>query len=123
MRIDIPVFDGFDELDAIGPFEVFQNAAAGGGDFSTRLVTREPADVITGSHGVPVVPHGVIAAGATVVRDRVVDDGDLLTAGGVTSGIDLALWIVERFGAVSLADRVADQMEYTRTRPLTAPAR
>jgi putative intracellular protease/amidase len=33
MRIDIPIFDGFDELDAIGPYEVFRNAAQGGGDF------------------------------------------------------------------------------------------
>jgi len=35
-------------------------------------------------------------SGADVVDARVVDDGDVLTAGGVTSGIDLALWIVER---------------------------
>jgi len=27
-----------------------------------------------------------------VVPDRVVDDGDLVTSGGVTSGLDLALW-------------------------------
>ena len=39
MRIDIVVFDGFDELDAIAPFEVLQNAAAGGADFSVRLVS------------------------------------------------------------------------------------
>src|SRR5215472_12590495 len=37
------------------------------------------------------------AAGAHVVRERVVDDGDLVTCGGVTSGIDLGLWLVERF--------------------------
>jgi len=61
------------------------------------------------------------ATGATVVRDRVVDDGDLVTAGGVTSGLDLALWIVERFGSVGLANAVADQMEYHRGRPTTAP--
>lgn len=199
MRIDIPIFDGFDELDAIGPYEVFQNADAGGGDFSARLVTRQPAAVITGSHGLGVVPHGVYApgadmvlvpggawaarrqvgvwgevqrgqwlpllaqaaerstlmasvctgamllahagvigsrragthhsawddlaaTGATVVRDRVVDDGDLLSAGGVTSGLDLALWIVERWGSVALADGVAAQMEYTRARPRPAPA-
>jgi transcriptional regulator GlxA family with amidase domain len=33
------------------------------------------------------------ATGATVVKDRVVDDGDLITSGGVTSGVDLALWL------------------------------
>jgi transcriptional regulator GlxA family with amidase domain len=200
VRIDIPIFDGFDELDAVGPYEVFQNAAAGGGEFSAHLVTRVPAEVITGSHGLGVIPDGLsapgadlvlvpggawvarndvgvwgevqrgewlpllaraaedgavmasvctgamllahagvigsrragthhsawadlAATGATVVRHRVVDDGDLLTAGGVTSGIDLALWIVERWGSVDLADGVAGQMEYTRVRPLTAPAR
>lgn len=31
------------------------------------------------------------ATGTTVVRARVVDDGDLVSAGGVTSGLDLAL--------------------------------
>ena len=62
------------------------------------------------------------ATGATVVRDRVVDDGELITAGGVTSGIDLALWIVERFGSLRLANGVAEQMEYSRDRPQGAAA-
>ncbi len=199
MRIDILVFDGFDELDVIGPFEVLQNAAAAGADFSTRLVTRQTIEAVTASHGLTIRPHatfapgadivlvpggswvtrsdvgvwgevqrgewlpllaqsaeegalmasvctgamllayaGVIgqrragthhsawddlaATGATVVRDRVVDDGTLITAGGVTSGIDLALWVVERFVSPALADHVADQMEYLRrSRPVTAP--
>ncbi len=198
MRIDIPIFDGFDELDAIGPYEVFRNAAQGGGDFTVQLVTHQPTDVVAGSHGLRVVPDGhfapgadmilvpggswlarsdvgvwgevqrgawlpplaaaaqqgtvmasvctgamllahagvighrragthrsawddLAATGATVVRDRVVDDGDLVTAGGVTSGLDLALWMVERFGSVGLANAVADQMEYGRARPTTAP--
>lgn len=56
-------------------------------------------------------------AGATLVTDRVVDDGDLITAGGVTSGIDLALWVVERYAGRELADRVAERMEYDRSRP------
>ena len=55
--------------------------------------------------------------GATVVEDRVVDDGDLVTSGGVTSGLDLALWFVEREAGVDLADRVATRMEYTRVKP------
>ena len=33
-----------------------------------------------------------------------VDDGDLVTAGGVTSGIDMALWLVERHFGADLAD-------------------
>ncbi len=36
------------------------------------------------------------ATGVNVVRARVVDDGDLVTAGGVTSGLDLALHLLER---------------------------
>lgn len=55
--------------------------------------------------------------GATLVTDRVVDDGNLMTAGGVTSGIDLALWVVERFAGRELADRIAERMEYERSRP------
>ena len=57
------------------------------------------------------------ALGATVVTDRVVDDGDLVTSGGVTSGIDLALWLVERFAGTVYADQVAEAMEYVRARP------
>ena len=32
MRIAVVVFEGFDELDAIGPLEVLRNAASMGGD-------------------------------------------------------------------------------------------
>jgi transcriptional regulator GlxA family with amidase domain len=54
------------------------------------------------------------AAGARVVEARVVDDGDLVTAGGVTAGIDLALWLVERHFGAELATAVATEMEHTR---------
>ncbi len=45
------------------------------------------------------------ALGVTIVDARVVDDGNLVSAGGVTSGLDLALHLLERaFGpAVPLA--------------------
>ena len=52
------------------------------------------------------------AAGATLVRERVVDDGDRVTAGGVTSGIDLGLWLVERFSGRESAERIAANLEY-----------
>jgi transcriptional regulator GlxA family with amidase domain len=69
--------------------------------------------------GRPAITHhlgidDLRASGARVVDTRVVDDGDLLTAGGVTSGIDLALWIVERFAGREIADAVAAEMEHTR---------
>jgi transcriptional regulator GlxA family with amidase domain len=54
------------------------------------------------------------ASGARVVDARVVDDGDVMTAGGVTSGIDLALWIVEQEASAEIADRVAAEIEYER---------
>jgi transcriptional regulator GlxA family with amidase domain len=44
----------------------------------------------------------------------VVDDGDLVTAGGVTAGIDLALWLVERHFGAELAAAVAAEMEHPR---------
>ncbi|XVH33025.1 DJ-1/PfpI family protein [Haloferacaceae archaeon DSL9] len=192
----ILLYDGFDELDAIGPFEVFQNAAEYGADIETALVTLEGRETVTASHGLRVEPDDVLPAadapdrpdillvpgggwnnraeksawaeaqkgaipdavaayhdaGATlasvctggmllatagvtdgrravthgsalgelretdaeVVDARVVDDGDILTAGGVTSGIDLALHLVEREASADIADRVAATMEYER---------
>jgi transcriptional regulator GlxA family with amidase domain len=186
MRVGIVLFDGFDELDAIGPYEVFRNAGV-----DAVLVTREHVSRVVGSHGIVVEAQGVLdhsydlvvvpgggygdraeagawgeirrgrlpnalrrlheggtamasvctggmllsAAGITrgrpavthqdaiadlsdqgaeVVQERVVDDGDLVTAGGVTSGIDLALWLVERELGREAADAVAAEMEHER---------
>jgi transcriptional regulator GlxA family with amidase domain len=192
VRISVVVFDGFDELDAIGPLEVLRNAAKGGADLEVELVTLDGTAEVTGSHGLRVRPdgrldpqrtdllvvpgggwndrtpegaraeaergelpaaiaaasragalvatvctgamlataagltqgrpavthHGALddlqSAGAKVVEARVVDDGDLVTAGGVTSGIDMALWLVERHFGAELADAVAAEMEYPR---------
>jgi transcriptional regulator GlxA family with amidase domain len=55
-------------------------------------------------------------SGADVVDARVVDDGDIVSCGGVTSGIDLALWLVERFAGDEVADRVARDIEHDRVR-------
>ncbi|SDM35690.1 DJ-1/PfpI family protein [Halogranum gelatinilyticum] len=192
--VAILLYEGFDELDAIAPYEVFQTASALGADLSARLVTLDRVDEVTASHGlrvgvdgtldpetdrpdVLVVPgggwntrseagawaeaeRGVVPdaaatlhaagvtvasvctggmllaragltdrrpavthasavddlreSGANVVDARVVDDGDLLTAGGVTSGLDLALHLVERFGDAETAERVATEIEYDR---------
>src|SRR4051794_25618195 len=46
MQIDVLIYDGFDELDAFGPFEVLANAR-----FDTALVSLEGARQVTGSHG------------------------------------------------------------------------
>lgn len=196
MRIDILLFDGFDELDAIAPCEVLRAATEAGADFSTRLLTLHPADEVVAAHGLRVRPDGALdgvgegerpqvlvvpgggwnarkpqgaraeavrgevpaelarlhaagttlagvctggmliattgllegrpavthhgalaelrAAGANIVDVRVVDDGDIVTAGGVTSGLDLALWLVERFAGAQIAHHVESQLEYER---------
>jgi transcriptional regulator GlxA family with amidase domain len=192
MRVAVVVFQGFDELDAIGPLEVLRNAATGGADLEVALVSLDGAAEVTGSHGLRVRPDGRLdpdrtdllvvpgggwndrasqgawaeaergelpaaiaaghragaqvatvctgamlataagltrgrpaithrgavddlrASGAQVVEARVVDDGDLVTAGGVTSGIDLALWLVERHFGTELAEAVAAEMEHPR---------
>ena len=54
------------------------------------------------------------ATGATVVHARVVDDGDLATAGGVTSALDLALHLLERSYGPRVAIAVETLFEYRR---------
>jgi transcriptional regulator GlxA family with amidase domain len=65
-----------------------------------------------------ITHHGAIsdleASGVEIVEARVVDDGDVITAGGVTSGLDLAIWLVERFAGPKIACDVERQMEYER---------
>ena len=195
MATDILLFDGFDELDAFGPFEVLAN-----GGFEPRFVTLGGSKSVTASHGARVLVDGPLgespdllvvpgggwanrapqgawveaergdlpaasaerprggatiasvctgamllaaggllsgrpavthhaalddleAAGADVKRDaRVVDDGDILTAGGVTSGIDLALWLVERERGAELANLVAREIEHGRSEVLRGAA-
>jgi transcriptional regulator GlxA family with amidase domain len=189
VKVAVLVFDGFDELDAVGPYEVLRNASRGGADVEVSLVTLEPVERVTASHGLTLVPQAVLdgsydvvvvpgggwvdraetgayaevergelpealarlhrrgaamasvctggmllsAAGITrgraatthhaaleqlaregahVVRERVVDDGDLVTSGGVTSGIDMALWLVEREWGARLAEAIAREMEH-----------
>ncbi|MGM0447400.1 MAG: DJ-1/PfpI family protein [Methanobacteriota archaeon] len=210
MNVDILLYDGFDELDGIGPYEVFDYALGfaaeeaadddtgdGGRSGRVRYVTLDERDRVRASHGTRVgvdgtlpdaaaadapdllvvpgggwsardeeasawaearkgdVPRALAAhheagtriasvctgsmllaeagvtdgrravthasaieelgeSGAEVVDARVVDDGDLLSAGGVTSGIDLALYVVEREFGEAVADRVATVIEYER---------
>jgi len=67
MRIEIPVYDGLDELDALGPLEVFRNAERMGADLSVRLVTLVECTAVTGSHGLTFQPDGVYQPGAELV--------------------------------------------------------
>lgn len=54
------------------------------------------------------------ATGAVPVPARVVDDGNLVTGGGVTSGIDVALYLVERELGPRIAHAVEQLFEYER---------
>ncbi|MEM6445506.1 MAG: DJ-1/PfpI family protein [Cyanobacteria bacterium P01_D01_bin.123] len=193
MRIQIVIFNGFDELDAIAPYEVFANAAELGADLQVELVTLDSREEVTASHGLSLRPqgrldldtpadivvipgggwnnraeagawaesergdlakaliqlqqagvtiagvctggallnaagiigdraatthHGAIAelqtAGVETPAARVVDEDKLITAGGVTSGLDLALWIVEKYWGAPLAIAVEEELEYQR---------
>jgi heme-degrading monooxygenase HmoA len=49
-----------------------------------------------------------------VVGGRVVDDGDLVTSAGVTSGIDLGLWLVERLFGAETAAMAEEVLEHER---------
>lgn len=192
MRVQIVMFDGVEELDALAPLDVFASARRLGADVDAVLVTTGGPRTIVARHGTPVevmgswspgdadvvvVPGGgysdrspegawaeiqrgelpaalraaqrpgltiasvctgamvLAAAGLTSGRPctthhlaradletrggrwvdaRVVDDGDLVTAGGVTSGLDLALWLVEREIGAEAAAATACQLEYER---------
>ncbi|MEV5320937.1 DJ-1/PfpI family protein [Streptomyces sp. NPDC052687] len=50
--------------------------------------------------------------GGVLKNARVVDDGDLVTAGGVTSGLDLALWLVRRELGADAAVGLEQMLEY-----------
>lgn len=52
------------------------------------------------------------AFGVTIETARVVDAGDVVTAGGVTSGLDLSLHLLERFLGPELARNVEEYLEY-----------
>lgn len=71
------------------------------------------------TRGRPCTTHSgakadLAAQGGVVVDARVVDDGTLVTAGGITSGIDAALWLVERHAGAKAAQRLETVLEYER---------
>ena len=192
MNAEILLFDGFDELDALGPWEVLGGLAQLREDVTARLVTLEGARAVRADHGAVISAHGALserpdvllvpgggwfdrtpegawaqaqrgdipaaiaarhAAGTTVasvctgalllahagilhgrrattnpgaledlrgygtidvVEARVVDDGDILTAGAPVCGIDLALHLLERLGGPELAEAGAREIGYER---------
>ena len=53
-----------------------------------------------------------LAAYATVVDDRVVEDGNVITGRGVSSSIDLGLYVVEALSDAETRRAIAEQMDY-----------
>ncbi|PJE94500.1 glutamine amidotransferase [Streptomyces carminius] len=54
------------------------------------------------------------ATGVHAVKARIVDDGDLVTAGSVTSGLDLGLYLLEREAGPRIAHAVEELFAHER---------
>lgn len=59
-----------------------------------------------------VAREALAAEGGVLVDARVVDDGDVVTAGGVTSGIDLGLHLIGRIQGEDARRAEARRLEY-----------
>jgi cyclohexyl-isocyanide hydratase len=65
--------------------------------------------------------HDLLPAyGALPVKDRVVRDGNLLTGGGVTAGIDFALTLVAEIAGQEAAEAIQLNLEYAPAPPFDA---
>ena len=65
--------------------------------------------------------HDLLAAfGALPVEARVVRDGDLVTGGGVTAGVDFALTLLGELAGRDVAEAVQLNLEYTPQPPFAA---
>jgi transcriptional regulator GlxA family with amidase domain len=62
------------------------------------------------------------ASGVCAVRARVVDDGDFVSAGGVTSGLDLGLHLLDRSYGPRVAHAVEQLFEYERRGTVWRPS-
>lgn len=51
-----------------------------------------------------------------VANQRIVDEGRVVTAGGVASSLDLGLYLVEKYWGAAARETIAAQMEYTAYR-------
>jgi transcriptional regulator GlxA family with amidase domain len=76
-------------------------------------------------HGAPATTHWLARKrlaelGAKPVPDRVVEHGKIVTAAGVSSGIDMALHLVEKINGPEVAQAVQLGIEYDPQPPLDA---
>ncbi len=49
---------------------------------------------------------------ASVAQERIIDEGDVITAGGVTAGIDLGLYLCEKLAGREVKEKIRQQMDY-----------
>ena len=84
MRIDIVLFDGFDELDGLAPLEVLQTARGHGADIEATLVGAYGAATIAADHGARLVVDRGISEDADVV---------LVPGGGWFTRGDHGAWV------------------------------
>jgi cyclohexyl-isocyanide hydratase len=64
--------------------------------------------------------HLLETLGATPVHARVVRDGNLVTGGGVTAGIDFALTLIAELAGRGVAEAIALNLEYAPAPPFDA---
>ena len=60
------------------------------------------------------------AFGAQPVEERVVDDGSVVTAAGVSAGIDMALWLAGELAGRAVVEGIQLQIEYDPQPPFDA---
>ena len=84
MLVDIVVYDGLDEMDALGPMEVMRSAGKAGAALSVRLVTRTPQSLVTGAYGLRFVPDGTFVPGEANII--------VVTGGGWVARADCGAW-------------------------------
>jgi cyclohexyl-isocyanide hydratase len=183
VRFAILLYDGVEELDAVGVYEVLAKAKQLHPQLDLTVRTRAKKETVTGALGLKILAHDVrpdfgdldvlivpggpgrkevvrdrhlladllefgtekpvasvctgavilkeagLLAGrratthrnafhelrdvATVLEERIVEDGLITTAGGVTASIDLGLHLLEKYFDGELAREVADRIEYT----------
>jgi len=122
-----PALDSFDVLVVPGgpATRALENDAEAIAWLQTFPVNRLLASVCTGSlllgaagrlQGRRATTHHTMMKelerfGAVAVAERVVDEGQLVTAGGVTSGIELGLHLVKRLAGDEACAKIAAQME------------
>jgi len=77
---------------------------------ATSRKSKDPGEAIA-----PLDRLAEIAPKAIIERHRIVDSGRIITAGGISSGLEMGLYLLERFGyEQEFVDTVARVMEYEK---------